>query len=573
MKMRIGKLPGGRLAALAMLLLSAAASAAGDDLAAARAAVERRAYAQALPIFQRLLEQHPDDADLLIEAARVQGFADHNAESAKAYRRVLQVAPTRRLDVLPSLAWQTLWSFDAASAKALFVELCQIGKDRADAFDGLGQASHALGEQAAAIDAYRRSLELQAHRPGVQQRLLKALLWSDRNDEAIAVGQALVQAAPNDRDSLWMLANALNFAGRQRQALQVFARAGAPHGDGERLDVARAWRWAGYEDKAVDLLAGQTDPQAVWLRDWRVARELASYAYATTEGSIDSDHLSARVQTVGAGWRPAPGANVELSTRALALDDTHSVIDAQVLTALARWRLGEASSERGSWWPSVVLRAHLYPDWSPWTAALRMTWIPRDGWRVDGEEAREIVETPQSLSKRVWVDVVSLGADYRPDARWSTVGSIAALRFDDGNVRMRLVARADYALALKPRWVAGVELTQFNSSRPTGPDRAGRGYWNPRQYSELRGYSALSYEARPFDLYARLALGNSVETDGWGKSSSATPHAWEFGVAYDLAPRWRVRFAAGGSGAGLGWGGGGSGYWRRYANLSLNGWF
>ena len=567
------KSPQGAIAAVLMALLSMTASAADDGLKTARDAVERRAYDQALPIFQRLLGQRPDDTDLLIEVARVQGFADRNAESAALYRRVLEVAPQRRPDVLPSLAWQTLWSGDAAGAKRLFAELGEHGRDQADAFDGLGQAKQALGDQTGAIDDFRRALALQPQRPGVQQRLLKSLMWTDRNDEAIAIGQALLQANPNDRDSLWLLGNALNFAGRHRQALQTFARAGAPRGAGERLDLARAWRWAGYEDKAVDLLAGQTDTEAVWLRDWRVAREAAPYLYATTQASTDSDRLLVRAHTLGAGWRPAPGSNAELGVRTLTLDDRQAVIDAQVFTAQRRWRLGEATSEGGSWWPTLVLRAHHYPDWSPWTAATRLTWIPRDNWRIDGELTREIVETPQALANRVSVDVASLGFDYRPNGRWSTVGSMAVLRFDDGNERLRLVGRADYALLLKPRWVVGVEATQFSSSRPTGPEHAARGYWNPRRYSEAGGYSALNYEARPFDLSLRLALGGSRETDGWGSTSSGTPQSWEFALGYDLNPRWRVRLAAGGAGAGLGWSGGGAGYWRRYANLGLNGWF
>ncbi|MBI5254986.1 MAG: hypothetical protein HY855_00695 [Burkholderiales bacterium] len=568
----------------ALLAALAAPLQAADTLATARAATDRGAYAQALDVYQQLLAARPDDADLLIEVARVNGFADRNAEAARLYRRVLGVAPQRRADVLAALAWQTLWAGDAAAALALFDEQLApeatrplAGAARAEALDGRAQARQALGEQAGALAAYREAVaSLPAAAGGhraLRRRLALSLLWNDRHAEAIAALQALLAEQPDDRDSAWALANAQNFGGLHRQALRTFGQLGAPRSAGERFDLARAWRWAGYEDQAAPLLAGQTDREAVWLRDWRIARELAPYAYATVEHSIDRDRLESLAWVAGAGWHPRPGASLEAQARQVEFDDANGAVRAQQFQLLYRWRLGQATDDGGSWWPTVALRASSLPGWTPLAPTLRLTWLPRDHWRVDAELTRELVETPMAVAHRVTVDALALGLDHRPDARWSFAAAAAALRFDDGNVRLRLSGRAEWTLAMKPRWVVGVDGMQFGSSRPASDTRPSRGYWNPRRYGEVRVTSTLTHEARPFDVYARLAFGTALEVDGEGRRSHGTPNQWELGLGLDLAPSLRLRLAGGGAGNGFGLSNGGAGYWRRYLNLSLNGWF
>ncbi|MGE5160396.1 MAG: hypothetical protein ACM3O5_02715, partial [Betaproteobacteria bacterium] len=76
-------------------------------LAAARVATDRRDWKDALPRWEALEAARPTDVDILIESARVHGFADRNADAAQRYRKVIELAPARRNDVLLSLAWQT----------------------------------------------------------------------------------------------------------------------------------------------------------------------------------------------------------------------------------------------------------------------------------------------------------------------------------------------------------------------------------------------------------------------------------------------------------------------------------
>ncbi|MBI5720178.1 MAG: hypothetical protein HZC37_21090 [Burkholderiales bacterium] len=486
----------------------AAARTPAQDLAAARAATDRRDYAAALPLFERLVQRAPADADLLIEAARVFGWADRNARSAELYRQALAAAPARRADIVPSLAWQTLWSADATAALPLF-------------------------EEAAALH-------------------------------------------PGDRPLGWALGHALNAAGRHRAAIAAFRRWAPPATDAERLDLARAWRWAGYEDRAWPLLQPATAAESVWLRDFRVARDVAPYAFSSLELTEDRDTLRTRGFTLGAGLQPAAHAVVELGGRRLDLDDDFGAAAATTFEASGRLRLGEPDSRGGTWWPQLVLRAHRIGAWHPFTSMVRLKWVPADRWRIDAERARELVETPRALANRVSVDVTSLGADWRRDERLAFAGGVAHMRFDDGTARERLVARGEWALRTRPRWTVGAEWSRLARTREGAAGADARGYWNPSRYQEARLVSGITWEQRPWELQARAGLARSREVDGGGNASYGAPHLWELALGFDPSPAWRLRAAAGGSGQALGLGSsGGSGarYWRRWAQVGLHGWF
>jgi tetratricopeptide (TPR) repeat protein len=490
----------------------------GGELAAARAATDRRDFTTALPLFERLMQAAPANADLLIEAARVYGWADRNARSAALYRQALAAAPARRADIVPSLAWQTLWAGDAAAALPLF-------------------------EEAAAL------------RPG-------------------------------DRALGWALANALNHAGRHRAAIAAFGRWQPPATETERLDVARALRWAGFEDRAWPLVQDARSADVAWQRDHRFARDVAPYGFGSFETAEDRDGLRSQALQLGAGLRPpgplAPlaGAAIELGARRVALDDPFGAPRATSFEASGRLRLGEPDSPAGTWWPQLVLRTHRVDNptgpWQPFTSAVRLKWVPADRWRVDAERTRELIETPRAFANRVTVDVTSLGADWRRDERLAFAGAAARLRFDDGTTRERFVGRAQWTLATRPRWVLGGESSGFRRTREGAPGSDNRGYWNPRRYDEARVFSTATWDWQPWELQARLGLARSREVDAAGNSSRGSPHLWELALAVDTAPSWRLRAAAGGSGQGLGLAGSGASgarYWRRWALRGVPAWF
>jgi tetratricopeptide (TPR) repeat protein len=469
-----------------MLLAVATAGVGADrpDLQQARAAVERRDFAAALPLYTQRLEAAPDDADLLIEVARVNGFADRNREAAALYRRALRAAPGRRADIVPSLAWQTLWSGMARPALALFDEASVIG-DRADALDGSAQARLALDDAAGATRDWRAALALRPGDAGLQRRL---------------------------------------------------------------------------EDG--------------WLR-----RQTQSTAYASIEHSVDSDSLETLAVVVGGGLHLSGAATLDLRLRRLAQTDDQGDSQGEEMQATYAWRWDDPAGPLGGLRPSVALRVARFGDWTPVMGVLHAAWLPNDSWRVDAEWARDRIETPRATAEHVRVDVLSLSADQRFGPQLDATAALALLRFDDGNRRQRLHGHVDQLLAAQPRWSVGAAAMAFESSNPTGPGIPGRGYWNPKRYREGRLYTALRWNARPWDFSGQIGLGTALETDGFGNRSRGRPHQWELTLGRDLGPDLRASLMLAGSGNAFGLGGfgnggsGGSGYSRRSVLFSVTGWF
>jgi hypothetical protein len=546
------------------------------DLGTARRLAQANDYRTALPIYQMLLASDPADIELSIEVARVLGFADRNAESAALYRRVVAMAPARRAELLEPLAWQTLWGGDAAAAEPMFVELAGMPvavAQRAGAWRGAAEARQTLGRLDDSLRAYDAAIALAPDDRALQRRRAQMLLWLDRHGESIAAYEALAAADPSDRLTQAGLAQALNFSGQHRRALETWREAGAPVGPDEAREVARGLAWAGFPEMAYATLEDATLPDAVFLRDWRVRREVRPAAWAAFEWSRDRERLDTRALTLGTQMRLAPARTLEFSWRRFDLSEPAGAARGDRLSAGYAWRIGDPYGRNGTLWPSVTFAANQYPGWAPISGAARLRWVPRDLVRLDAEVSREIIENATALSNKVTVNTASLGFDLRPVPRVSAGGSAAMLRFDDGNLRARVSARADYALRFSPKIVVGVEGQAFRSSDPTSDQRPGRGYWNPRSYQEARVYLGAFHDFQPWEFQGRVGLGTSREVDGFGNSGSGTPNVWEFALARDFGPGWRGRVFAGGSGSNFGAAAGGPGYWRRFAGAALTGWW
>ncbi len=544
------------------------------ELARAREQVQRGEYAPALSHYERLLAQRPDDDDLLIEVARVLGFADRNGESAETYRRVLVVAPQRRPDVRRSLAWQTLWSGEAACAEAWFLESAALDAHPADAWRGVAEARQQREDLRGALDAYGEALRIDPNDATNARRSAQILVWLGRTDEGIAAFEALLARDPQDRRSRLGLARALNDAGRHRDAVRMYREAQVwSLDDDTRFDYARALRWGGFDDLADRELAAIDKPDAQWLRRFRTSRERSRWWALGFDASTDRDDLDTRAVQASTGWHFEGARALETSLRHVRFDDPNGRVDGLRWQTQASTRLGDVDSRWGVAWPSVALGFNDYDGWHPLTGAARLRWLPVDAVRVDAELGRETIETPKAVDERVHVDVASIGVDFRPAPAWTIAGALAHLRFDDANHRDRVYGRLERTIVAAPRVRVGVEALAFRSSDPIGPVVAWRGYWNPKEYREARAFVSVSRDWREWQVYARAGIGTAREVDGWDTRTSGTPHLWELVVVRDLSPTLQLRAQLGGSGSGMGLSGGGSGYWRRYAGIALTGWF
>ncbi len=555
-----------------------------DTLHDARTAVDARQFDIALPLFEEMLAQQPANADLLIETARVYSFADRHGPAIKTYRRVLEVAPERRYDVLGALAWQILWFGDAPSALPLFIEAqvhARDNKERADLLRGEGEAQAEIGDLKASLGAYQQALQLRPDDRDLERRIALTWLWLDDYAQAEQAWRTLIAKDPNDRRSQAGLARTLNAGGRHNDAVRAYAAIDDGSDAGVQLDHARALHWAGYPAPAYALLGGRTDADAVWLRDWRIERELIPYVYGTAEYATDSDGLDVASFTGATGHWLTSSVLGEVGYRYVNLNNADGSVNGNRLYATLRGAWGEPGiAPPGLLIPSVSIGLNDYDGWSPVTGNASLRWMPVDLWRFAADLGHEIVETPLAVDNRITVDVASLGVETRAPPHWELAGALSYLRFSDSNSRSRINGSVGYVVHFKPKIVVGVEGAAFEDSLPTSfeaippPGTTGQhGYWNPKRYIEGRIFAGIWGEHQPWDWYGRVAFGTSRETDGDGNTSTGTPNLLEVGVAYDVGQRLRWRAFAGGSGSSFAVGNGGSGYWRRYVGVNLTAWF
>lgn len=546
----------------------------------ARSRTATQDYAGALDIYAQLAQVDRADAARTAEVARVLGYADRNAESALTWRQALQLAPERRIDWLLPLAWQTLWSGDAAGARTLFSEAHAEGIGLPETWRGLAQACAALDRHPCAAEAWRKLLAARPDDRTAQRGLARALLWSDDPAGARAIYAALLQADPDDADAQLGLAQAENFSGRHRVAVGEFDRLGTSADPGLNVAKARALYWAGYADDALPLLADVTDEGALWLRDFRIRRDTQHYASAGIDWSDDADRLRIVTPFALAGWRRSPTELFEVGVRLPQISGYETgtrsprrTISGREISATWGLRMGEVRGSRGTLWPSFTLGRRDYDGWQSTVWRARLRYVPADLWRIDAETGSGIIDTISALRNEVNFRDVSIGATYTPTPRWSFAGSVARLEFDDDNRRNRIAWRGDYALWTRPQIRLGIEGNRFENSRPWDVNRANRGYYNPDRYLEYRAFMSIYDDVRPWSYYAKAAFGRYDETDGDGNGASGRNYLLEGWVAYDLGPGWQLRAAAGMSDSEAGSPGGGSGYWRRFGSITLNAWF
>jgi len=174
---------------LAALSLSISTFAA--DLNQARMLVDQKHYAEAIAVYEVLLTEQTGQADLLIEAARVNAWADRHPAAAELYRQAIAAAPQRRYDVLLPLAWQLAWGGRHDEAIPLFREVAQqVPAQKTEALHGLAESLAASKQLLPALDVYRA---LAADPPDLKARKGEAriLLWRERHASPLCASWSL----------------------------------------------------------------------------------------------------------------------------------------------------------------------------------------------------------------------------------------------------------------------------------------------------------------------------------------------------------------------------------------------
>lgn len=524
-----------RCAALILLLVCSPLYA--DMLGDARRHVEAQRYSEALAFYETLLQQRPDDADLLIEAARVNGWNDQHARAIELYRRVIALAPHRVGDVRLALAWQLLWAGAAQEAQRLFAAETDTHPEKPEAWHGLAEAAVAGNHLDTALDAYRRLLRLDPNDMKAMLGEARVLQWLGRDREAVQAYERILAQQPDNREAKLRLARSYNALGRHQRAAKLLGgEVRSASATDDRVEYARALRWAGLDNRALSTIEGLETTAARDLRR-QLRWDLADRVSFTAGYSNDSDELESYTSAIATRIHIGETGELGLSARRAVLDQHANRISGTSYMLNYGGRVGSQDSGYGILWPRLEVGQRNFAGWHTTAWKINAKWLPADLWRVDFEAGNDIIENIQSINNRVRLDYASAGFDYRFAPRWLASLGLMSARFDDTNRRTRASGRIEYLTLTDPRLTLGIEAMGFNDSAPPSPNR---GYYSPDRYREVKFAVTVEKHAAGWDLYFKGALGHLTESPG----SGSTLYTLEAAASHPLGDQGILRLNA-----------------------------
>ena len=530
----------------------------------ARQLVDQKNFASALEKYDRLLVETPDDVDLLIEAGRVNAWADRHKEATIIYQRVLNVAPQRRNDVLLPLAWQLTWSGQHQDAVTLFRESLAVDAGNREARHGLAEALSGDNRLAEALGEYQRLIVSDASDMKARYSEARLLLWMDRYAEAERRYQVMLRENPDDKDAVIGLARAHNWSGKHFLAAREYEAAVAkwPADESIKTDLATAQRWAGTDNLALNTLTGVSGDNAETLRRQIRIDTLNELRFSATT-SYDTDRLRINSETLAFRYPFGVTRLVQTSLRLAQLEQRGQRVDGRELLVSYGDRFGAFDAPRGLIWPSVRAGIRDYDGWQTFAWRVGAKWLPADLWRIDLDAGNEVIENIQSVRNKVTFTSLGAGAEVKIHPRITTAVSIALGRFDDENVRNLIRARIEGLMLTQPRITLGWEGFGFSDSKPD----IVRGYYNPESYIENKLISSIETTRWDWNFLARVGVGRlSEEPSGIGRGI----YSWELHAGHYIRDSTNLRVFVGRSDSAFSSSSTfGSGYARSYGGIDL----
>lgn len=306
----------------------------------ARVAARRGLVAEALPIYEEVLRQHPDAPPLLGELGYWLTVSGQPARALPLLEKADRLQPSAQLAVR------------------------------------LGGVRRRLGDEAGAERELRRALALQPSHGGARIALGNLLRRRGAVAEALPILEAAAQSGSNEdrARALVALGAAQLAAARRVEAERSFERAVefAPARAEIRLGVARAWQASGRaEDQAQALRAlGRAselapDLPAVWYALAR-ARERAGDAAGAVEAydrvfQLDPSHRLARRRVIRLALQSRDFSRARRDAERLLADDG-GVPEHHFLAALVADRDGRKEDARRAYQAAIAAAKGDYPE-------------------------------------------------------------------------------------------------------------------------------------------------------------------------------------------------------------------
>jgi hypothetical protein len=453
---------------------------------------------------------------------------------------------------------------DAAGSLTLFRELI-AEHPSFPAYSGAARASAAMDQPQQALRYYRRALPL-ARDPAEQRIALfgiaRVLMWLERYREAESVYADLLSRQLPEEDRSLASAGLLRSLSFQDKPMRAYRTASTSDTilPAERLERARAALWAGWPDRAAEILdqgvpvePGTRMAKELGALQSEIRMETANPLDFHVEATRDSDDLRTEKSELGAAVRPFPPATLGLLAQ-------HQRFE-QRARGLTMKSLQVQYVSRGEDVPRITLQAGpaAYGDWHTALWSGNAVFRPDDETRYEAFVSREAVETFEAFDRHIRSDTAGLGVTYRPAARLVLAASLYRQTFSDDNRRLGESGTIGVPVSKPLGLGLRLSIRHFSDSRTDTV-----GYFNPDRFSHGQLLLALTrHLGRQWQLYAAAGPGRQRVTAGDREASALA----EISIRGMVSPSLSIGLDGGYSSSAIATS---SGYRRQYAGVSFS---
>jgi hypothetical protein len=437
-------------------------------------------------------------AGACLDSARTAAAADRHADAIRWYHRAIAREPSLAGELNLELGHQYTWAEKPDSAAVFYRAHLAAHPGDLEGEIGLGRALAWSGRHDEAIAVYEAALPRAGDRADeIRVAIARARSWKDDHEAARRDYDAVLAGDSANVDARVGRAQTANWSGRHREAAALYAGILADHPDhaDAQEGLAAAQYWMGRTDLARETLRGAKHTRSAVAFENDVERSVSPGASYTYDQNKDTDDIERRMHTVDAGvWADdltrVGGEYVHGTLEQPARPD----VTRDWLSAVLRRRFNEtwAASASAGWQWNSFDRAALGPesywknDFNLLTLDGYVTYTPRDWMRWDFGVFRGSLANPDAVFRGISLTELSAGLDWRPRSNLLSASSADVSFYSDDNTRVGLNQR----LVWQPLWRLPVRVNhRFTSTTGVGyfgfSATRDNGYYDPRQYLSL----------------------------------------------------------------------------------------
>jgi|GEM_PF-1329531 len=507
----------------------------------ARDLVERKEYAKAIAVYEKLTALLDRDPGLWLELARVYSYADNHGKAAEIFERVRSQHPGYNSMYLRELGDMYAWQNKLEDAMKIYRLALEKMPDNPDVAAALGRALCWSGKKAEAMKVYEDALKKNPDAASLLVGKADLLSLMDRFSEARKLLEKVLAKEPGNIDALNMKARLMVWDGHHRSGAELYRNIlkAVPDNHDALEGLAFAFYWDEREVETVEvlerLLALQPNRKEAARLMYRVKRE--DNPDVSILGGFFSDSDDRDALRVGASGKMV----LHQETRLEALVDTVSISsEASAATnEISGHSFGISIDSRlgNQLRLKIPARISHYDknSWDVLTTDSSLLWQPADAWLFEGGYERAVIEKVSTILEELTINNVKGRIKWKPDRLWMFSCALNHGDYSDGNRQDALMGIAEYRITQDP--YSKIYYNCYFSDW----DNEAADYFSPERFSaHTLGLYLSSVLAPSFFVEGQASAGYETQVRRSGPDVNSANMFFAGGLVYRPSESWRI---------------------------------